>query len=143
MDTEMARAMIRYQPTLEGITPDDLTGFFVGWPQPPSPETHLKILQGSTHIWLAIDEQTGQVVGFVNAVSDNILAAFIPLLEVLPNYQGRGIGTELVQRMLASTQHLYAIDLVCDEDVVSFYQRMNMRPVHGMAIRNYDRQSGE
>lgn len=132
-----------YTDSVDNITPDQLTGFFVGWPNPPSPETHLKILQGSAYIWLAVDEESGQVIGFINAISDKVIAAYIPLLEVLPAYQGQGIGTELVRRMLESTRDLYAIDLVCDEDVVAFYQRMNMRPVRGMSIRNYERQSGE
>lgn len=29
------------------ISPNQLTGFFVGWPSPPTPEEHFKILKGS------------------------------------------------------------------------------------------------
>ena len=89
--------MISYTDTVAGITPDRLQGFFVGWPNPPSPETHLEILQGSSNFVLAIDDETGNVVGFVSAVSDGVLSAYIPLLEVLPSYQNRGIGTALSQ----------------------------------------------
>ncbi len=39
--------MIRYTDQIEGIGPDALAGFFEGWPDPPSPETHLKILAAS------------------------------------------------------------------------------------------------
>ena len=134
--------MIRYTESLEGIEPQDLDGFFVGWPNPPSPETHLRLLNGSDHVVLAIDERAGRVVGFITAISDGILSAYIPHLEVLPEYQGQGIGSELVRRMLRRLGTLYMVDLLCDEDVQPFYDRLGMRRMLGMAVRNYDRQSG-
>ncbi len=134
--------MITYTTSLDGITADQLQGFFVGWPNPPNPETHLKILQGSTHILLAIDDTDGKVVGFINAISDGVLNAFIPLLEVLPSHQHQGIGAELVRQMLDTLRNLYAIDLLCDADLQPFYERFGMRPYSAMLYRNYDRQSG-
>lgn len=136
--------MITYISTCDHITPQHLTGgFFVGWPNPPTPETHLRILQNSYKIWLAIDSSDrDQVVGYVTAISDGVLAAFIPNLEVLPAYQGQGIGRELTQRMLESLRHLYSIDLMCDPDVAPFYTRLGMRPAGGMLIRHYNNQSG-
>ena len=135
--------MIIYTHSLNQITPDQLHGFFVGWPNPPSPQTHLRILQNSSEILLAIDDETGNVVGFITAISDNVLAAFIPNLEVLPAYKGQGIGTELVQRMLAKLENLYAVDLICDEDVQPFYERLGMQRYSGMVLRNFKRQSGD
>ncbi|WP_218212220.1 GNAT family N-acetyltransferase, partial [Pseudomonas sp. 2822-15] len=81
------------------MTEEMLQGFFVGWPNPPSSHTHLKLLEKSTHIVLAVDDENEQVVGFITAISDGVLSAYIPLLEVLTEYQGRGIGKELVRRM--------------------------------------------
>lgn len=135
--------LIRYTDSAQDITPDQLEGFFVGWPNPPSPETHLRVLHGSDYVWLAMDQTSGKVVGFITAISDGVLAAYIPLLEVLPAYQGQGIGTELTRRMLDTLSHLYAIDLVCEPSVQPIYARFGMKPVFGMAIRNHARQSGE
>ncbi len=133
---------IMYIESIEHLTAKDLDGgFWVGWPHPPSPETHLEILRGSYRNWLAIDIVSGKVVGFINAISDGLLTAYIPLLEVLPEYQGLGIGSALARRMLDSLQHLYAIDLLCDQDLQPFYERLGMLPASGMAIRNYSRQS--
>ncbi len=134
--------MISYTTALEGITPDNLRGFFVGWPQPPTPETHLRLLRGSSHVVLALDNATGSVVGFITAVSDGVLSAYIPLLEVLPAYQHQGIGGELVRRLVDDLRHLYMIDLVCDPDMQPFYERFGLRPYHAMLKRNYDRQAG-
>lgn len=133
---------MRFVHSASDITADQLHGFFAGWPNPPSPETHLAILQRSDAVVLATDDETGRVVGFINALSDGVLNAFIPLLEVLPAYQGRGIGSELVQRMLAQLGGLYAVDLMCDTDVQPFYARLGMIAGYGMMLRRYDRQAG-
>lgn len=134
--------MITYTDSLDGITADKLNGFFVGWPNPPKPDAHLRILQGSSHVVLALDDQTDQVIGFMTAISDGVSAAYIPHLEVLPAYQKQGIGSALVTRMLARLRHLYMIDLICDPDLQPFYERFGMRSYTGMLYRNYDRQSG-
>lgn len=136
--------IVRYQDHAADLSPDQLRGgFWDGWaPNPPSPETHLALLRGSTHRVVAIDDAVGQVVGFVTAVSDGVLCAYISLLEVLPAYKGQGIGTELMRRLLAELADHYMIDLLCDADVQPFYARLGMRPAVGMAVRHYDRQSG-
>jgi ribosomal protein S18 acetylase RimI-like enzyme len=132
--------MVSYTDSLDGITANHLSGFFNGWKNPPSPETHLKLLQSSHAVVLAVDED-GAVVGFITAVGDGILSAYIPLLEVLPKYRKQGIGSQLVRRMLDKLKNLYMVDVTCDPDVQSFYLRFGMKRSVGMAIRNYDRQS--
>lgn len=128
---------IRYQDSLDGITPRHLSGFFVGWSHPPSPETHLQLLAGSDHLLLAIDADSGQVVGFITAISDGVLSGFIPLLEVLPDWQGRGIGSALVRQMLARLSHLPNLDLMCDPELVGFYQRFGLMAGTGMMLRRW------
>jgi ribosomal protein S18 acetylase RimI-like enzyme len=134
--------MISYIDSIEGITAEQLQGFFVGWPNPPSPATHLRILAGSYAIQLARDDASGAIVGFITAISDGVSSAYIPHLEVLPSYQGQGIGSELVRRMQQRLRQIYMIDLICDPDVQPFYARLGMQPYTGMILRNYDRQSG-
>jgi ribosomal protein S18 acetylase RimI-like enzyme len=126
-------AVIVYRDDAGGVGPAELEGFFVEWPQPPSPERHLEVLHGSDHVVLAVEEGSGRVVGFVTAVSDGVLSAFVPLLEVLPEYRGRGIGTELMRRLLGRLEGLYMVDLGCDEDLVPFYERLGLRRV-GAAV---------
>jgi ribosomal protein S18 acetylase RimI-like enzyme len=135
--------MINFSDSISSVSPENLNGFFVDWPNPPGPETHLRILHNSTVVILAQESTTGQVVGFINAISDGILSAYIPLLEVLPAYQGRGIGKELLRRMLEKLQNLYMVDVLCDAEMQSFYAAAGMQPGIGMMLRNYGRQSGE
>jgi len=139
---EQGAVTIRYTDRLEGIDAGMLRGFFAGWPHPPTPETFLRLLRSSDAVWLAIDDEAGRVAGFISALTDHVLTAFIPLLEVLPEYRRRGIGHQLVKKMTDSLNHLYSLDLVCDEDLVGFYAGMGFKPGRAMMRRNYGKQGG-
>ena len=131
-----------YTDSLEGVTAQKLEGFFVGWPNPPAPQTHLELLRQSAEIVLAVDESSGRVVGFITAISDGILSGYIPLLEVLPSHQGQGVGSELVRRMLDKLQGLYMVDLICDPTLQPFYTHLGMQKAQGMMLRRYCNQAG-
>jgi ribosomal protein S18 acetylase RimI-like enzyme len=134
--------VISYLDSADGITVEQLNGFFEGWPSPPSRETHLQILKASYAVVLAVDESSGAVVGFATAISDGILAAYIPLLEVLTSHRGRDIGSELMRRMLERLERFYMVDLATDPDKEAFYSPLGMKPAFAMVLRRYDRQSG-
>ncbi|MDP2349563.1 MAG: GNAT family N-acetyltransferase [Chloroflexota bacterium] len=122
-------AVFEYQEDVSTLTADRLRGgFFEGWPVTPSTELHLAHLRGAELAIVAVDPATGDVVGFVTAIGDGVLAAFIPLLEVLPAWRGHGIGSELMRRVLARLQDRYAVDLACDGDLIPFYERLGGVP---------------
>jgi ribosomal protein S18 acetylase RimI-like enzyme len=130
--------VIRYSGDASSLEPRQLRGgFFEGWSSRPDAERHLRILRGSDHVVVALDGD--QVVGFVTAITDGVLAAFIPLLEVLPAYRGRGIGTELMRRLLTELSSYPDIDLSCDAELQPFYARLGMQPGVGMYIREPNR----
>ena len=79
----------------------------------------------------------------ITAITDGVSAAYIPHLGVVADYQGQGIGSELVNRMIKTLSHLYMIDLVCDDDVAEFYSKLGFKKIQGMAVRRYDRQNCE
>ena len=135
--------MIIYADTIRGLTPDRLEGFFVNWKKTPSPEKHLRLLKKSDYILLAIDDRSNRVVGFITAISDTILSAYIPFLEVLPEYQHRGIGSKLVRLMLNRLKEHYMLDLTCDPGMQGFYRKFGLIPSTGMMRRSYDHQSGK
>jgi hypothetical protein len=134
--------MIEYLESCKGIRAEQLTGFFDGWVNPPKPAVHLRLLHGSDHVILAVDGKSRRVVGFITAITDGVLTAYIPYLEVLPEWQNRGIGVELTRRMLARLKNLYAVDLLCDPALEPFYGQFRMIPAHGMILRRYERQTG-
>jgi GNAT superfamily N-acetyltransferase len=130
---------ITYQATLEGVTPDGVYGFFVGWAEPPSPATLLEMLDASSHFWLALDGS--RLVGYVRAISDGFYSAFLPELEVLPEYQGLAIGTTLLTKILDDLRSFYSIDGTCDDELVDYYRRFGFIKGNGMMIRNYEHQA--
>ncbi len=123
---------VEYRDDLRGVDADQLVGFFEGWPRPPSPQEFLQMLSAASYVGLA--RQGGRTVGFISANSDGMNAA-IPLLEVLPEARGRGIGSTLVARMLDRLSDHYAVDIVCDDDLVPFYERFGLVPLRAMVLR--------
>jgi len=135
--------MIVYTQELSNLTEDMLEGFFVGWPNPPSKQSHMNILKGSYCVWVAIDEADNKVVGFITALSDGVISAYIPLLEVLPEYQHIGIGKGLVSHMIDSLKDFYMVDLLCDIQLQEYYKKFGMTNATGSFMRNYERQNCE
>ena len=71
------------------------------------------------------------------AISDGVISAYIPLLEVLPDFQGRGIGKELTGRLLEELDGLYMVDLSCDEELVPFYEGLGLTRLDAaLGVRN-------
>jgi ribosomal protein S18 acetylase RimI-like enzyme len=132
--------MINYTNNKEIIQDIDVSGFFVGWPSPPDKATFRKLLKNSQFIQLAIIEN--KLIGFVNAISDLTLTAYIPLLEVLPEYKGQGIGTKLIENIKEDLKDFYMIDICCDEDVIPFYKKLDFKQGYSMSLRNYQMQGG-
>lgn len=122
----------------DGLEADDLDGFFVGWPDPPTNVERLAILHAAQQVVIARDVK-GRVIGFATAITDGCFAAYVPLLEVLPEHQGSGIGSFVVTTLLDRLHECYMIDLVCDDDVVPFYERLGGTRLNAVAWRNHDR----
>lgn len=132
---------MRYTTSIEGISSAMLKGFFEGWPNPPSGDKHLELLKQSYRCVLAIDD-SDKVVGFITAISDGVLSAYIPLLEVLPSHRNQGIGHKLLHCMLEGLNDIYMIDLICDENLQQYYGKCGLTKAVGMIYRNYSYQSG-
>ena len=122
---------------VDALEPQDLDGFFVDWPTSPSLDRRLAIVRAADEVIVARDD-SGAVVGFITALTDGVFAALIPLLEVLPDWQGGGVGTALVAAMLDRLKACYMIDLACDDELVAFYSRLGGTRLKAMAWRNYD-----
>jgi GNAT superfamily N-acetyltransferase len=127
---------IEYRTTAASVRWEQLDGFFVGWPVRPSAQTLLDHLVRSYRCAIAVDLTGDRVVGFATAISDGLLAAYIPLVEVLPGWHERGIGTELMNVLLDQLKHLYMVDLACEDDVIPFYEKTGFTRSNAMIRRN-------
>jgi len=78
--------MIEYKIS-DRIIPNELDCFFQDWKSPPSPEIKGKLLNGADLIITA--RENGRLIGFLTAISDGVMHAFITLIEVLEGNQGK------------------------------------------------------
>lgn len=128
--------VIRYQSSLDGIAANHLEGFCEGWACRVPGRVLLRALDASSFVSLAVEEETGLVIGVGYAISDGVLFAYVPMLEVRKGYRGKGIGTRLMLLLLEQCQQLYGADLLCDASLQPFYARVGMKGVSGACVRN-------
>ncbi len=73
------------------------------WVQGRSKETIERLVRESTRVVAAYEG--GVLVGFCRVISDGASIAWLGDVFVLPEYRGRGIGTELVREAVEHPEH--------------------------------------
>ena len=126
--------MVEYKIN-DSIIASELDCFFQNWKSPPSSEIRPKVLDGSDLIVTA--RENDKLVGFLTAISDGAMHAFISLLEVLESHQGKRIGSELLKLAISHLRRYYDIVLITDPDRGAFYKELGFREVYGMHIRDF------
>src|SRR3984893_8952969 len=91
------------------------------WSSAQRPELLHKALQASHSLVSAWD--SNKLIGLGNAISDGYLVVYYPHLLVLPDYQGCGIGTELMRRLVARYEGFHQHMLVADGRALDFYRK--------------------
>lgn len=135
--------MITYSSDL---TPDEYLHLrkSVGWAE-LSPGQARRGLENASFVVAARDD--GKAIGMARTLFDFGYTAYIHDVIVLPDYQRRGIGTELVKRVLdwlsdnSNTEEYMQYVLVSDKGKEPFYERFGFvaRPTEelgpGMTLR--------
>src|SRR5437016_2687430 len=91
------------------------------WSSAHKPELLHKALLASHSLVTAWDG--ARLIGLGNAISDGYLVVYYSHLLVLPEYQGRGIGRELMQRLLARYRGFHQHVLFADGRSLDFYRK--------------------
>ena len=126
---------ITYIDNIEAITPEQLEGFLAHWDFVPPQGNLLRILRGSSHILIAQESKSREVLGYIAALSDGVSCGYISHLEVRPLHRNKGIGTELVRRMLSKLETLHGTCLGCAPAMEQFYQRFGFTKMNAMSKR--------
>jgi len=71
------------------------------------------------------------LVGFARAISDGATNAYISTVAVLPEYQGRGIGRELVRRLTSGREGIVFV-LHARPEVIAFYLKCGFQHADNM-----------
>jgi GNAT superfamily N-acetyltransferase len=113
---------IQYRETRE-IPLDDVLALYTAnqWSSAQKPELLHKALLGSHSLVTAWVGK--KLVGLGNAISDGHLVVYYPHLLVLPEFQGHGIGTELMKRLMTRYEGFHQHMIVADGRAIDFYRK--------------------
>ena len=93
----------------------------IGWSSAEKPDQLHKALVASHSLISAWDGT--RLVGLGNAISDGHLVVYYPHLIVHPEYQGRGVGSEIMRRLMQRYNGFHQQILVADGRALDFYRK--------------------
>ncbi|NMF82287.1 MAG: GNAT family N-acetyltransferase [Leptolyngbya sp. LCM1.Bin17] len=103
----------------------------VGWARRPI----RKVRKAIQHSYLVVSmwEQRGarqRLIGFSRATSDHAFNATIWDVVVHPDFQGRGLGKELMRQLIKKlrSEDISNVTLFADPQVVEFYKQLGFMP---------------
>jgi len=113
---------IEYKDTHE-FQSNELQNLFlsVKWESGRYPEKLVIAMKHSDTVFSAWDNE--KLIGLINVLDDGVMTAYIHFLLVSPEYQGKGIGKELLCMIINKYKDYLRIVLVSDDKETGFYQK--------------------
>ena len=96
----------------------------VGWSRPANEEELREVLEVGPAVGAWASER---LVGFVRALSDGHLAAYIEDVMVHQDYRRGGVGDLIMSRLLTEIKRSANVSLFCERPVARFYERNGFR----------------
>jgi ribosomal protein S18 acetylase RimI-like enzyme len=141
--------MIVYRTDHSAIDLPQLATLFrtAGWAwRAEDPVKLAALLEGSRFVSSAHDDGAsapgaarstpeGVLVGFCRAISDGVTNAYVSTVAVLPEYRGKGIGAELVKRLLEGRDTIRFV-LHAAPGVQGFYRKLGFEDASDMLRRD-------
>lgn len=94
----------------------------VGWTSAKYPERLSQAMVNSSGVFSAWDGD--RLIGLINCLSDGTLTAYFHYLLIHPDYQGQGIGRELVRLMFERYSDCVRKVLIAYNEEVEFYKKL-------------------
>ena len=93
----------------------------------------------SSYYHIAVYEKEA-LIGYIDCISNGVTDAYIQDLMVHPDYQGRGIGTDLMKKMIdyLKKKHIYMISVVFEEKLKPFYEKFGFFSMLCGQMETYD-----
>jgi ribosomal protein S18 acetylase RimI-like enzyme len=85
--------------------------------------------------WIVHAYAGEQLVGFARAISDGVASAYLSSVMVDPDYQRRGIGRAMVERLLAGRDHIKWV-LHSAPDAMAFYAALGFAVSPDLMLRD-------
>ena len=93
-----------------------------GWSAADKPDELFNALINSHSLITAWDKD--KLIGLGNSISDGYLVVYYPHLLVHPDYQGKGIGKMIVDRMFKKYKDFHMQMLTADGKAIDFYKKV-------------------
>lgn len=107
----------------QSFEPESLKDLFrsVEWSSGHYPERLAVAMKNSGSVFSAW--ANGRLIGLINALDDGVMTAYVHYLLVNPEYQGKGVGKELIRLILDKYKDYLRIVLISYDKEVEFYKR--------------------
>ncbi len=121
---------ITYKNTKE-FTEKQLQELFlsVEWSSGHYPEKLVIAMKKYGSVFTAWDQD--RLIGLISSMDDGIMTAYVHYLLVNPEYQGKGIGRQLVKMTTEHYKDFLRIVLIAYEKEVKFYKRCGFEAGEG------------
>ncbi|MDO5156796.1 MAG: GNAT family N-acetyltransferase [Eubacteriales bacterium] len=108
----------------------------VGWNRM---ENELRNPLMTSYIHIAAYEED-VLIGYIDSISNGVTDAYIQDLMVHPKYQGKGVGTELMNQMIAciKEKHIYMVSVIFEEEMKSFYEKFGFYTMLSGQLETYE-----
>ncbi|MBI1256226.1 MAG: GNAT family N-acetyltransferase [Chloroflexi bacterium] len=94
----------------------------------------IRVLLANTPVCLCVWDGA-RLIGFGRAVTDDVFRALIEDVVVDEAYRGKGIGGEIIRRLLERLDHVEEIVLNCTDALIPFYETLGFQRT-GMTYMN-------
>jgi len=93
----------------------------------------IQIMNGSHYVIYVYDKN--ELIGTGRMVSDGFLTSLICGVGVAPDYQGQGIGKQIIENLVAYGQsNGLFVELTCNEKLEGYYNQLNFKK-YGIAMK--------
>lgn len=97
----------------------------VGWSSGKYPDRLVKAMRNSDSVVSAWDGE--KLIGLINALSDGIMTAYFHYLLVDPDYQAKGIGRNLVKKILVKYAGYARKVVIAYNTEIKFYEKCGFK----------------
>jgi RimJ/RimL family protein N-acetyltransferase len=108
----------------------------VDWSSAKKPNELYQALVNSHSLITAWDGD--RLIGLANTISDGFLVVYHPHFVVHPEYQRKGIGREMMARLMQSYRGFHQQSVIADRDAVAFYEKCGFEQSVCTAMWIYD-----
>lgn len=103
-----------------------------GWWKDSYDKSKLKDLINGSFVFAVLIDESGKTVGMGRVLSDGISDAYIQDLVVLPEHRNKGLGKELVKKLIefCHSKGVKWIGLIAEPDQEDFYKKLGFKQMN-------------